>query len=40
MPLLLAHVNHWLMWALYGVPIVIVLVASLHSFLVQRREGR
>jgi cytochrome c-type biogenesis protein CcmH/NrfF len=40
MPFLLAHTMHWLMWVLYGVPVVIVLAATLHSFLAQRREGR
>jgi ABC-type multidrug transport system permease subunit len=40
MELLVAHVGHWWMWILYLVPVVIVLAASLHSFIAQRREER
>ncbi len=37
---LLAHVGHWAMWVLYLVPVVIVLAASVHALLAQRRENR
>ena len=40
MTLLLAHAGHWALWALYLVPVIIVLGASLHAFLAQRRESR
>jgi cytochrome c-type biogenesis protein CcmH/NrfF len=40
MQLLLGHVAHWGMWVLYGVPVVIVLAATVHSFVEQRREQR
>lgn len=40
MTFLLAHAGHWALWALYLVPVVIVLGASVHAFLAQRRESR
>ena len=37
-PILLAHVGHWSMWVLYLVPVAIVFVAIIRSYLEQRRE--
>lgn len=37
---LLAHVGHWWTWVLYAVPVLIVLGASVHALLDQRREDR
>ena len=37
---LLAHVGHWATWVLYLVPVLIVLAASVHALLAQRRESR
>ena len=34
----LAHAMHWGMWALYLLPVAIVLIASARSFAEQRRE--
>ena len=36
----LAHVGHWAMWALYLVPVLIVLGASVNALIQQRRENR
>ena len=36
----LAHVSHWAMWAVYLVPVAIVLIASARAFMEQRRESR
>lgn len=36
----LAHAGHWAMWVLYSVPVLIVLGATLSSYLAQRREDR
>jgi hypothetical protein len=36
----LAHLGHWYLWIPYGIPVVIVLAASLHAFRQQRREDR
>jgi hypothetical protein len=38
--LLTAHVGHWWMWGIYAVPFAVVLVATVRSFIQQRREGR
>jgi hypothetical protein len=38
--LVLAHAGHWALWVLYAVPVVIVLVATLHSLIQQRRQDR
>jgi hypothetical protein len=37
---LLAHVGHWYMWVLYAVPVLVVIAASAHALLDQRRENR
>ncbi len=37
---LLAHAGHWALWALYLVPVIIVVAASIRSFVEQRREDR
>jgi hypothetical protein len=37
---LLAHVGHWDMWLLYAPPVLVVIAASLHALLDQRREDR
>jgi hypothetical protein len=37
---MLAHVGHWYMWLLYAVPVLVVIAASLHALLDQRREDR
>ena len=37
---LIAHAVHWAMWALYLVPVVIVLAATLRAFLEERRGKR
>lgn len=37
---LLAHAGHWAMWALYLVPVFIVLGASARALIQQRREDR
>lgn len=37
---LLAHFGHWYMWLLYAVPVLIVIGASLHALIDQRRENR
>jgi hypothetical protein len=37
-PPLLAHVGHWSMWVLYLVPVAIVFVAIIRSYMEQRRE--
>jgi hypothetical protein len=37
---LLAHIGHWYMWALYAVPMLVVIGASLHALIDQRREHR
>jgi hypothetical protein len=37
---LLAHVGHWYMWVLYLVPVAIVVGASVHAMIDQRRESR
>ena len=34
----LAHVAHWWLWALYAVPVLVVLAASVRALLEQRRE--
>jgi hypothetical protein len=34
----LAHVGHWSMWVLYMVPVIVVLFATIRSYLEQRRE--
>jgi hypothetical protein len=39
MPFLLAHAMHWFVWVLYAVPVLIVVAASIHSLIQQRREG-
>jgi hypothetical protein len=36
----LAHLGHWYMWVLYMVPVLIVLAASFHALIDQRREDR
>jgi hypothetical protein len=36
----LAHLGHWYMWVLYLVPVLIVLAASIHALIGQRREDR
>jgi hypothetical protein len=36
----LAHVGHWYVWALYAIPVLIVLAASLRAFWQQRVEDR
>jgi hypothetical protein len=35
---LLAHVGHWYMWVLYAVPVLVVIAASVHALIDQRRE--
>ena len=37
---LLAHAGHWALWFLYLVPVIIVVAASIRSFIEQRREDR
>jgi hypothetical protein len=37
---LLAHVGHWYMWLLYAVPVLVVIGASVHALIDQRREDR
>jgi hypothetical protein len=37
---LLAHVGHWYIWLLYAVPVLVVIAASLHALVDQRREDR
>jgi hypothetical protein len=37
---LLAHVGHWYMWLLYAVPVLVVIAASVHALVDQRREDR
>lgn len=36
----IAHVGHWWGYVLYAVPALIVLVATVHSLIAQRRERR
>jgi hypothetical protein len=36
----LAHLAHWYMWVLYLVPVLIVVAASIHALVAQRREDR
>lgn len=35
-----AHVGHWYIWILYAVPALIVVAATVHSVLAQRRARR
>ena len=37
---LLAHISHWWLYLLYAVPVLIVLAASVHALIAQRREDR
>lgn len=37
---LFAHVGHWYMWLLYAVPVLVVIAASVHALIDQRREDR
>jgi hypothetical protein len=37
---LIAHVGHWYMWVLYAVPVLVVIGASVHALIDQRREDR
>jgi hypothetical protein len=37
---LLAHIGHWYMWVLYAVPVLVVIGASVHALITQRREDR
>ena len=37
---LLAHIGHWYMWVLYAVPVLVVIAASVHALVDQRREDR
>jgi len=36
----LAHLGHWWMYVLYGVPVIIVLFSVVTTTLRERREGR
>ena len=36
----LAHLGHWWMYFLYGVPVIIVLFSVVTTTLRERREGR
>jgi heme exporter protein D len=35
---LIAHIGHWYMWVLYAVPVLVVIAASVHALIAQRRE--
>jgi hypothetical protein len=35
---LIAHIGHWYMWVLYAVPVLVVIGASVHALIAQRRE--
>jgi heme exporter protein D len=37
---LFAHAAHWYMWILYAVPVLVVIAASVHALIDQRRQGR
>jgi hypothetical protein len=37
---LIAHVGHWYMWLLYAIPVLVVIGASVHALIDQRREDR
>jgi hypothetical protein len=37
---LLAHIGHWYVWVLYAVPVLVVIAASVHALIDQRREDR
>ncbi len=37
---LLAHIGHWYLWVLYAVPVLVVIAASVHALVDQRREDR
>lgn len=37
---LIAHIGHWWMYPLYGLPVLIVLAASFRALIEQRREDR
>ena len=36
---LLAHIGHWSIWVLYGIPVVIVLGSIVLSMVRDRRGG-
>jgi hypothetical protein len=37
---LIAHIGHWYMWVLYAVPVLVVVAASVHALVAQRREDQ
>ena len=37
---LIAHVGHWYIWVLYAVPVLVVIAASVHALIDQRRDDR
>jgi hypothetical protein len=38
MTLLVAHIGHWYMYPLYGIPVIIVLASALMTTLRERRR--
>jgi hypothetical protein len=39
MPFILAHAGHWVIYALYAIPFVVVGFSIVTTVLRQRREG-